>query len=179
MSKYRKTKYKKKLKKKSPILIFIGIAIFIVIVAIAIFARSPNSISQGIPIYDGTSIAAYIDPSAIRNFTKDLLRYVNCTNNLCIVMFGSKECPHCLAMYNFFTGNPKYRDIYTVLWLYENQKANELFIQLSGIEINSGVGPWIAGGVPQILVIRDGDTQAIVVGEVRDQSFWDRIIRLS
>ena len=177
MSKPRKARYRKKSRVKPILLALTGIAILMIVTAIILFMKPSTSVQQGVPLYEGTSITAYVNSTAIKNFTKDLLTHINCSSSSCIVMFGFKGCSYCLAMYSFFTGNPKYRDIYTVLWLYENQVANELFLKLSNIEMSSGVSPWVAGSVPQTLIIKDGEVRAIVVGEVRDQVFWDDILK--
>lgn len=175
----KKIKRRKKIHRKPLFLILIGLILLITIAMTIIFIRSPSSTSQGIPLYSGTTIYRHINPLIAGNFVKNLTKYVNCPNNVCIIMFGSTNCPHCHAMYEFFTNNPKYNNIFIALWVNEDRDASELFKQLYDIETSSNVDPFTARGVPQILVIKDRILKAVVIGMVKDQVFWDKITELT
>lgn len=175
----KKIKRKKKMHRRPILLILMGLILLIAIAMTIIFIRTPGSTSQGIPLYSGTTIYRYINPLIAENFVKNLTKYVNCPNNVCIVMFGSTNCPHCHAMYEFFTNNPKYSNIFIALWVDEDHDASELFKQLYDIETSSKVDPLTARGVPQTLIIKNRDLKAVVIGAVKDQVFWDKITELT
>ncbi len=79
-------------------------------------------------------------------------------------------------MYEFFVGNTRYRDICRILWLEADAKAYKLFYNLSQIEISSGIDMRIAGSVPHMLVAKNNSIYTIVVGEVKDEGFWDKLL---
>lgn len=180
MSKKKSRKNVKKFNVKPVTLVVLGVAILaVVVVAIFIFSPSAKPLDKGVPLYVSTSIYGYINFENNREYVESLLSYVNCTNGLCVIMFGSQGCPHCHAMYEFFVGNPKYRDIFKVLWLKTDEEVYELFYNLSQIEIASGIDVRIAGGVPHIVVVRDNSIHAIVVGAVKEQDFWNKLLGLN
>ena len=92
--------------------------------------------------------------------------------NYNFVTFGSKSCPHCKALHDFFSSN--YQGRYCFFWV-EDTESSKLFYKLAVVETNYGLGQY-AGAVPQTLVFRDGSLIAIVIGEVTDTRFWDQLI---
>lgn len=178
MSKQKSRKRVKKSNTKPITLITIGAGILVVVTAaILIIISSPvDTSNKGVPMYVSTSIYSYINFESNNEYVKALLSYVNCTNGLCVIMFGSKGCPHCHVMYEFFAGNTMYRDICRVLWLESDEKAYKLFYNLSQIEISNGIDARIAGSVPHMVIAKNNFIYAVVVGEVKDQSFWDKLL---
>lgn len=95
----------------------------------------------------------------------------NLTYNL--VVFGSKSCPHCMALHDFFSKN--YQEKYYFFWV-EDAASLNLFYKLATIEINHGLSHNYALAVPQTLVLVDGVPVAIVVGEVTNTKFWNELM---
>lgn len=179
MSKRKSRKRVKKYNVKPLVLLALG-ATILTVIAVVIFITSPsNPLDKGIPLYVSTSIYGHINFENNNEYVQVLLSYANCTNGLCIIMFGSQGCPHCHAMHEFFMGNPKYRDIFKVLWIETDEQANKLFYDLSQIEKASGINIRIAYSVPHILVVKNNSIYAIVVGEAKDQDFWNKLLSLN
>ncbi|MFN3267635.1 MAG: hypothetical protein ACK416_00080 [Zestosphaera sp.] len=95
----------------------------------------------------------------------------NLTYNL--VVFGSKSCPHCKALHDFF--NENYQGKYYFFWV-EDAAASNLFRELATIELNHGLSQNYALAVPQTLVLVDGAPVAIVIGEVTNTKFWNELM---
>ena len=90
-----------------------------------------------------------------------------------LITFGSKTCPFCKALHDFFDSN--YKDKYYFFWIEDRRWFNLLF-NLSMIEIRYGLSEEFAGKVPHTMVLVNGSPVAVVIGEVADTEFWDRLI---
>lgn len=181
MSKPRR-KYRKRDETKTTALLITGTLITVaIILVIVVIVRKNQALPgfEGVPLYTGTTIHRYISFVSHESFVYQLLNHTNCINSTCIVMFGLTTCPHCHAMFKFFTDDEAYRDIYKVFWVDNvGSKEFELFSNLANIEIMNNIDPNIAGAVPQTIVIRNGSIEAIVVGEVRSRDFWNKLLGL-
>lgn len=100
-----------------------------------------------------------------------LIESSNLTYNL--VVFGSRGCPHCRALHDFF--NENYQDRCYFFWV-EDAAASNLFRELATIELNHGLSQNYALAVPQTLVLVDGAPVAIVIGEVTNTRFWNELM---
>jgi len=92
--------------------------------------------------------------------------------NYNFITFGSKTCPHCKNLHDFFSKN--YQGRYYFLWV-EDADGSRLFYELYKAEINHGLSQDYAYAVPQTLVLRDGAPIAVVIGEVTDVKFWNQL----
>ncbi len=90
------------------------------------------------------------------------------SNEYVFYIYGDPSCPHCRAMKKFFTDEYGSSHVYFCNAA-SNTTCQERFIDLS-IKIGS------RGWVPTILVVEDCKTKAIVIGEVRDKGFWDKLL---
>ena len=93
--------------------------------------------------------------------------------NYNFVTFGSKTCPHCRNLHDFFSKN--YQGRYYFLWV-EDSDGSRLFYELYKAEVKHGLSQDYAYAVPQTLVLRDGAPIAVVIGEVTDVKFWNQLI---
>ena len=155
----------------------VGVVAAVVVVVALLATRGGVSGPYGgaTPLYVSLSIRGYVDFGNYTSYLNDLVNYANCTGSKCIILFGLTNCPYCHAMHEFFTSNPGYRNIYRSLWLDVDENALRLFVELFKIEVKSGIDPGIAQGTPHILVIRNGEVRAIVVGLLEDEGFWRSI----
>ncbi|MEO3993950.1 MAG: hypothetical protein QN229_06590 [Desulfurococcaceae archaeon TW002] len=90
-----------------------------------------------------------------------------------LVVFGSRSCPHCKTLHDFFS--EKYQEKYYFFWV-EDAAASNLFSKLAMIELNHGLSQNYALAVPQTLVLVDGTPVAIVVGVVTNTKFWNELM---
>jgi len=97
----------------------------------------------------------------------------NDLTSLNFIMFGSKTCPHCKALHNFF--NTNYQGRFYVFWV-EDVAGSNLFYKLAATEINYGLSQDYAIAVPQTLVLREGTPIAVVIGEVENTEFWNQLV---
>lgn len=93
--------------------------------------------------------------------------------SLNFVMFGSKTCPHCKALHDFFSAN--YQEKSYFFWV-EDTTGSNLFYELVKAEINHGLSQNYALAVPQTLVLREGTPIAVVIGEVTSTEFWNQLM---
>ena len=93
--------------------------------------------------------------------------------NYNFITFGSKTCPHCKNLHDFFSKN--YQGRYCFFWV-EDSDGSRLFYELYTVEINHGLSQGYAYAVPQTLVLRDGAPIAVVIGEVTDVGFWNQLV---
>lgn len=90
-----------------------------------------------------------------------------------LITFGSKSCPHCRALHDFFSNN--YKDRYYFFWI-EDSNGRDLFYKLYVIEVNHGLSESYAKAVPQTLVFVNGTPVAVVIGEVTNAEFWSKFL---
>jgi len=155
----------------------VGVVAALVIVAFLLTRGGVSGPCGGAtPLYVSSSIRGCVDFGNYTSYLNDLVNYVNCTGSKCIILFGLTNCPYCHAMHEFFTSNLGYRNIYRSLWLDVDENALHLFIELFKIEVKSGVDPGVAQGTPHILVVKNGEVRAIVVGLFEDESFWRSVV---
>lgn len=103
--------------------------------------------------------------------------YLSNRSDVAIVMFGDRGCPHCRALADFL--GARYQDKALILWVDEDQSAEMILFALIILELDKGVPYDVARGVPHTVVLgRDGAPKAVVIGEVRDASFWDKLLLL-
>jgi len=96
--------------------------------------------------------------------------------NVKLIMFGTKACPHCLKMNEFFTA--EFREEYFPVWLpYTREQPPDVnstwFSEIFFVELEVGIPQQYSRGVPQTLVLdRNGLVKAIIIGEIVDKEFW-------
>lgn len=90
-----------------------------------------------------------------------------------LIVFGSKTCPHCRALHEFFDYN--YKNKYYFFWI-EDSEGADLLSKLFMIEVNHGLREDFARAVPQTLVLVNGSPVAIVIGGVTNAEFWGRLV---
>ena len=83
-----------------------------------------------------------------------------------IYMFGSSKCPHCSAMDEFFK---THNYSYTFCDMAVSSKCAGLFARLIKI---TDTPP----SIPTIVVLYNGSVNAIVVGEIENETFWNTLI---
>lgn len=89
-------------------------------------------------------------------------------NNFFLFEYGSSKCPHCIPLHEFlmqnFDGHHYFCDVSVnrTCLTYFNK-----FLHATGLPAY----------VPQTIVIRGERVVALVIGEVRDKAFWDRLIK--
>ncbi|MEM2020761.1 MAG: hypothetical protein QXP80_00845 [Zestosphaera sp.] len=95
------------------------------------------------------------------------------TVNYGLIVLGSRSCPHCQSLHNFFEST--YQGVCLFLWL-ENI-GTDLFYEIASVEINYGLSKSYAGATPHTLVFNNGTLVAIVIGAVESKVFWDELMR--
>jgi hypothetical protein len=90
--------------------------------------------------------------------------------NVRLIMFGTKACPYCLKMNEFFTA--EFREEYFPVWLPGENLT--WFVEIALVlEYEVGIPQQYSYAVPQTLVLdRNGLVKAIVIGEIVDKEFW-------
>lgn len=88
-------------------------------------------------------------------------------NNFFLFEYGSSKCPHCVPLHEFlvqnYDGHHYFCDISVnrTCLVYFNE-----FLNATGLP----------GYIPQTLVIKGDHIVAVVIGEVRNKTFWDSLI---
>lgn len=100
----------------------------------------------------------------------------NLLSRYSLIVFGSKTCPYCRALHDFFDRN--YKDKYYFFWIEDGSGAN-LLSRLVMIEVYHGVRENFARAVPQTLVLVNGSPVAIVIGGITSAEFWNRLVSSS
>lgn len=134
--------------------------------------------TNSVPYYIGSTLYTCLDLEVARKFSDVIQKHLGLRNGIQIIMFGLTTCPHCHVMYEFFTNNNEYHDIYTVIWLDETEDGKNVFEDLYHIEISNGINPRIAGAVPHIYIVKNGFVYTVVVGRITEKAFWDELIGL-
>lgn len=163
--------------------IIVGGVIVALVLVIYLLATSPiesptpSQCNVGVSLYYGTKLqkCLTLNESAVTEILANLRARYNISSSKRIIQFGATWCPHCNRMHQFF--EQYYGDKVIFIWVDEDKDGSALFNRLVDLEVAAGVDYNYAGGVPHILVLdRNGNVQAIVIGEAVDKSFWDGLL---
>ncbi|ACL10681.1 hypothetical protein DKAM_0355 [Desulfurococcus amylolyticus 1221n] len=163
--------------KSNVIFLLIPVVVFITAIAILLAWNQPGGSGGNTAFYLGTSKYMNIDitSSEWKNIYNNLTQIAQLNESTRIIMFGLTTCPHCHAQQEFFESEMSGKVLY--LWVDMDEKAGSLFSQLTNLEISKGAPPQYALGVPHIIVLdKNGELVAVVIGEAKDKGFWDRLL---
>lgn len=173
-------KVKKKKREKSRIYLSILIIVVSIIMIYYAYTHSMSNTVTPSQTQDHYYIPIYLDTSIYTKVRKDdvtslVLKAIKSEEikSINLITFGSTTCPHCRNLHEFFEKNFKNR--YAFLWVDDPNNA-ELFRRLAQIEQNGGLPLSYAYSVPQTVVVRYGEPIAIVIGEITDTDFWQKLI---
>ncbi len=177
-----KGKSKRKNSNLLPILITIIFAAVAIgaYVALSKMASTDNDYQLGelregsINVYVGGNLFNVItNVTRIQQVVENIISTYN-LENITFLMFGTRTCPHCGAMNDFFT--TEFRDEYFVVWLSGGENMT-WFVEIASAEYEAGFPEQYAYAVPQTLVLDgDGQVRAIVIGELTDKNFWASLL---
>ncbi|MEM0246324.1 MAG: hypothetical protein QXW53_01250 [Desulfurococcaceae archaeon] len=145
-----------------------------------------------IPIYSGVKQVASAPANSVINFidtisglsysyskpgisgTSTTVNTEGCLSNVLFYMYGQTTCPHCSSQDNFFKQYFPHNYFYCPIDKYrECYDAASRFVSFLA---SKGVPLDIARSIPQIVALKnDTDSPsilAVVVGELRERSFW-------
>ncbi len=102
-------------------------------------------------------------------YTASLVRAEEGGRGFFFYMYGSSACPHCARLHGFF--EQYYRGHYSFCDMEYSRGCRDAWLAaasaagLRGDEL----------GIPTVFVVVNGSLAAVVVGEVEDKGFWDRL----
>ena len=131
---------------------------------------------QGVSLYFGkrSEQKLNLQPNKMKEVVKMIRERHGINGSKVIVMFGTTTCPYCKAQDEMFT--QQFKEVYKPLWVNLNETARATFMELIDAELQAGASPDVYG-VPHTVVISGDQIKAIVIGLVREKSFWENLLR--
>ncbi|MEN2999741.1 MAG: thioredoxin fold domain-containing protein [Acidilobaceae archaeon] len=130
----------------------------------------------GVSLYFGRSSEQKLNlqPAKVKEVVKMIRERHGINSSKAIVMFGTTTCPYCKAQDEMFS--QQFKELYKPLWVNLDEKAQATFIELVSAELQAGASPEVYG-VPHTVVVSGDDIKAIVIGLVRERSFWEGLLK--
>jgi glutaredoxin-related protein len=175
-----KTKPRRNKGYRIPILVIVVFAVIAVGAYVALTRMAVNNNDYKRCEYGEGSLGIYIGGDCVKSINNETLIQriqqvvgnVSSTYGLAnvkLIMFGSKTCPHCQKMNEFFTA--EFREEYFPVWV--SGENLTWFVEIASVEYEVGLPEQYSYAVPQTLVLdRNGLVKAIVIGEIVDKKFW-------
>lgn len=115
-----------------------------------------------------------LDPEKAKEIVRRIRELHGVNGTKVIVMFGVTTCPYCKAQEEVFRST--HPELYRPLWVDKEESVSITFNELVEAELKAGAPPQVYG-VPHTVVIHGDSIRAIVIGLVREKSFWDELLR--